>query len=204
VNEPAANEPGVNDAQSLQRRNRSLTGKLWLFVAGSFAFGFALVPLYRVLCQVTGFGDQKLLSEAVAPIAAANAATAPVAIGANEARTVTVEFMANLPTVGNWEFRPLQTTLQVHPGQLYQARFVARNLTGHDTVAQAVPNIAPGEAASWFHKTQCFCFSPQAFKKDEQRVMPVRFYIDRALPMYVDRVTLSYTFYDTALRVAAR
>ncbi len=194
----------MSDPASLRRRNRSLTGKLWLFVVGSFAFGFALVPLYRVLCQVTGFGDQKLLAEAVAPIAAANAANAPLASGADESRTVTVEFMANLPTVGNWEFHPAQASLQVHPGQLYEASFVARNLTGHDTVAQAVPNIAPGEAASWFHKTQCFCFSPQSFRSGEQRVLPLRFYIDRALPVYVDRVTLSYTFYDTALRVAAR
>ncbi|MGH8252773.1 MAG: cytochrome c oxidase assembly protein [Steroidobacteraceae bacterium] len=188
---PAPNEP----AHGLRKRNRMLTGKLWLFVAGSFAFAFALVPLYRVLCQVTGFGDQKLLTEAVAPPGAAEVAAS---------RTVTVEFMANLPTVGNWEFRPVQATLQVHPGQLYEADFIAHNLTGHDTVAQAVPNIAPGEAASWFHKTQCFCFSPQSFKAGEERVLPVRFFIDRALPAYVDRVTLSYTFYDTALRVAAR
>jgi cytochrome c oxidase assembly protein subunit 11 len=185
---------------TLQKRNRTLTGKLWLFVAGSFAFAFALVPLYRVLCQVSGFGDQKLLTEAVAPPAAPAAGNATGV----DARTVTVEFMANLPTVGNWEFRPVQSTLQVHPGQLYEADFVARNLTGHDTIAQAVPNLAPGEAVSWFHKTQCFCFSPQPFKAGEERVLPVRFFIDRALPAYVDRVTLSYTFYDTALRVAAR
>lgn len=202
------NEPGPNEPAALRRSNRSLTGKLWLFVIGSFGFGFALVPLYRVLCSVTGFGDQKLLTEAVAaPISAANAAdgaSAPVAAGIDQSRTVTVEFMANLPTVGNWEFRPLQATLQVHPGQLYEADFIAHNLTGHDTVAQAVPNIAPGEAASWFHKTQCFCFSPQSFKRDEERVLPVRFFIDRALPAYVDRVTLSYTFYDVAAGVAAR
>ena len=198
----------MNEAQELKRNNRSLTGKLWFFVAGSFAFGFALVPLYRVLCTVTGFGDQKLLTEAVAaPIGAANAAEdagAPVAAGVDQSRTVTVEFMANLPTVGNWEFRPAQATLQVHPGQLYEANYIARNLTGHDTVAQAVPNIAPGEAASWFHKTQCFCFSPQSFKAGEERVLPVRFFIDRALPVNVDRVTLSYTFYDVAAGVAAR
>ena len=184
------NEPGT-----LRRRNRALTGRLWLFVAGSFAFGFALVPLYRVLCQVTGFGDQKLLTEAVS---ASRVGTA------DRERIVTVEFMAMLPTVGNWEFRPSQTSLRVHPGQLYEASFVARNLTGHDTVAQAVPNIAPGQAASWFHKTECFCFSPQAFKRGQERVLPVRFFIDRTLPVNVDRVTLSYTFYDTALRVAAR
>ena len=187
--------PPPDQAPAMRRANRSLTSRLWLFVAGSFAFGFALVPLYRVLCQVTGFGDQRLLREAVAP---ARAGTAEAG------RTVTVEFMANLPTVGNWEFRPSQALLRVHPGQLYQASFVARNLTGHDTVAQAIPNIAPGQAASWFHKTQCFCFSTQAFKTGEQRVLPVRFFVDRALPPGIDRVTLSYTFYDIAAQVAAR
>ena len=178
-----------------QRENRRLTGKLLVFVAGSFAFGFALVPLYRVLCQLTGFGDQKLLSEAVSATRVGSADTA---------RTVTVEFVANLPTVGNWEFRPTQNTLQVHPGELYATSFVARNLTGHDTVAQAVPSIAPGEAAAWFHKTECFCFKPQAFRRGEERVLPVRFFLDRALPIDMDRVTLSYTFYDTANRVAGR
>ena len=68
MNEPQLHERQANEPATLRRQNRSLTGKLWLFVAGSFAFGFALVPLYRVLCQVTGFGDQKLLSEAVAPL----------------------------------------------------------------------------------------------------------------------------------------
>ena len=185
----------MNEADKVQRENRSLHGKLWLFVAGSFAFGFALVPLYRVLCSVTGFGDQKLLTEAVA---AADAGAAQYD------RTVTVEFIATLPTVGNWEFRPSQHALQVHPGKLYQATFVAHNLTGHDTVAQAVPNIAPGEAAAWFHKTECFCFSPQSFKTGQERVLPVRFFVDRALPGNIDRLTLSYTFYDTSHRVAAR
>lgn len=183
------------EPERLRRENRSLHGKLWLFVAGSFAFGFALVPLYRVLCQVTGFGDQKLLGEAVAA----------TRIGvADAARTVSVEFIATLPTVGNWEFRPLQNTLQVHPGQLYEASFIAHNLTGHDTVAQAVPNIAPGEAAAWFHKTQCFCFSPQAFKAGQERVLPVRFFVDKALPSNIDRLTLSYTFYDVSQQVVAR
>jgi len=185
----------VSDPAHLRRENRRLTGRLWLFVAGSFAFGFALVPLYRVLCQVTGFGDQKLLTEAVP---AAQVGTT------DTARVVTVEFMGNLPTVGNWEFHPSQQSLRVHPGQLYEATFVARNLTGHDTVAQAVPNIAPGEAVSWFHKTQCFCFAPQPFKRGEERVLPVRFFLDRALPINIDRVTLSYTFYDSPARVAAR
>ena len=119
-------------------------------------------------------------------------------------RTVTVEFMTSLPTVGNWQFRPVQDTMQVHPGQLYQASFIARNLTGHATVAQAIPSIAPSQAATWFHKTECFCFSPQSFRQDEERVLPVRFFVDRALPGNVDRLTLSYTFYDLSTHVAAR
>lgn len=173
---------------------RGLHGSLWLFVVGSFAFGFALVPLYRVLCSVTGIGDQKaLLARSLGPQG-----------GVDESRTVTIEFLASLPTVGNWEFRPAQGTLQVHPGRLYEAHFVARNLTGHDTTAQAVPSVAPSQAAAWFHKTECFCFSPQDFHKGEQRVMPVRFFVDKALPAGMDRVTLSYTFYDLSTRVAAR
>jgi len=81
---------------------------------------------------------------------------------------------------------------------------VARNLTGHDTTAQAVPSIAPSQAATWFHKTECFCFTPQHFNVGEERSMPVRFFIDKALPANVDRVTLSYTFYDFSTRVVAR
>ena len=197
MTEPAvpATDASKDASVALRGENRRLTGKLWLFVAGSFAFGFALVPLYRVLCQVTGYGDQQSLRQGVATTGIGTADTE---------RTVTVEFMANLPTVGNWEFRPSQPSLQVHPGKLYEATFVARNLTGHDTVAQAIPNIAPGEAASWFHKTQCFCFSPQPFKTGEQRVLPVRFFLDGAMPVNIDRVTLSYSFFDTSHRVATR
>jgi cytochrome c oxidase assembly protein subunit 11 len=171
-------------------RHRNLVFKLCLFVAGSFAFGFALVPLYDVLCTITGLGNQKSLSRA-----AALAATP-----ADQARVVRVDFIANLPTVGNWEFRPLRESMDIHPGQLYEADFVAHNLTGHDTTAQAVPALVPSKAAAWFHKTECFCFTPQSFRRDEQRVMPVRFFVDPALPSYLDRLTLAYTFYDVSHR----
>jgi len=197
MNEPAADKPG-------RGANRRLHGSLWLFVAGSFAFGFALVPLYRVLCTVTGIGDQKTLSErAAAPAADEGQDEGKGGQGA-AGRVVTVEFLASLPAVGNWEFKPLQGTMQVHPGRLYEAHFSAHNLTGHDTTAQAVPSIAPSQAATWFHKTECFCFTPQHFNVDEERSMPVRFFIDKALPANVDRVTLSYTFYDFSTRVVAR
>lgn len=173
--------------------NRSLTIKLFIFTAGSFAFGFALVPLYDVLCSITGLGNQKNLTRAVA--AGRDAI--------DEQRVVTIDFMTNLPTVGNWEFHPVLQSIQVHPGKLYEADFFAHNLTGHDTTAQAVPDIVPSKVASWFHKTECFCFSPQFFKRDEQRVMPVRFFVDPQLPGYIDHLTLAYTFYDVPQRTAS-
>lgn len=175
------------------RANRSLTARLVLFAAGSFAFGFALVPLYDVLCEVTGFGDQKLLAKA-----------AKVAENPDDTRTITVEFVTSLPSVGSWEFRPVVASMQVHPGRLYEAKFVAQNLTGRDTVAQAVPNVAPGKAAAWFRKTECFCFTPQHFDKGERREMPVRFIVDRAAPAYLDRITLAYTFYDQTTLASAQ
>jgi cytochrome c oxidase assembly protein subunit 11 len=94
--------------------------------------------------------------------------------------------------------------VRVHPGQLYTAQFYARNLSGRDSVAQAVPNIAPSEVAAYFHKTECFCFSPQHFSLDEGRDMPVRFIIDPALPAHIDLITLAYTFYDESAQVSAR
>jgi cytochrome c oxidase assembly protein subunit 11 len=90
----------------------------------------------------------------------------------------------------------------VHPGELYTADFIARNLMGRATVAQAVPAIAPSLAAGYFHKTECFCFTPQRFAIGEERALPVRFVVDPALPGYVDRITLAYTFYDESTRVA--
>jgi len=176
-------------------RHRDLVLKLSLFVAGSFAFGFALVPLYDVLCSITGLGNQKSLQRAAA-----------MRSETTQSRWVTIEFIANLPTVGNWEFQPVVNSIRVHPGQLYEGDFMARNLTGHDTTAQAVPDIVPSKAAQWFHKTECFCFSPQSFARDEQRIMKVRFFVDPDLPSYLDRLTLAYTFYDIpgrASRIAA-
>lgn len=173
--------------------NRQLTGRLLLFAAGAFAFGFALVPLYGVLCTLTGSGDQTTLAE-----------RRVVAETPDDSRLITVEFLADLPTVGNWEFRPVVKSMQVHPGRLYEVQYVAHNLTGRDTVAQAVPNISPGQAVAFFRKTECFCFTPQNFAVNEQRPMPVRFIVDPALPGIVDRITLSYTFYDSVTRVGRR
>jgi cytochrome c oxidase assembly protein subunit 11 len=176
-----------------RRAIRSLSVKLTIFAAGAFAFGFALVPLYDVLCSVTGVGDQKALARA-----------AVVTEHPDLDRTVTVDFLTDLPSVGSWEFRPVVASLQVHPGKLYEAKFYAHNLMRHDTVAQAVPNVAPSKAAAYFRKTECFCFSPQHFANGEERVMPIRFFVDPALPPYIDRITLDYTLYDPSTMTAVR
>lgn len=176
-----------------RRANLNMTWKLLAIAAGSFGFGFALVPLYNVLCAVTGYGDQAKLLQKVSTIE-----------HPDPSRTVTVQFLADVASSGGWEFRPEARSIQVHPGQLYTAEFYAHNLTGRDTVAQAVPNIAPSEVAAYFHKTECFCFAPQHFALNEGRDMPVRFIIDPALPRHIDIVTLAYTFYDESSRVTRR
>ena len=177
----------------LRRANLTMTWKLLAIAAGSFAFGFALVPLYNVLCAVTGYGDQSKLRERFTAIEQPQLD-----------RTVTVEFLADVASAGTFEFRPVVRTVEVHPGQLFTAEFYAHNLTGRDTVAQAVPNIAPSEVAAYFHKTECFCFSPQHFALNEGRDMPVRFIIDPSLPRHIDLITLAYTFYDESARVTRR
>jgi len=177
----------------LRRANLKMTWKLLAFAAGSFAFGFALVPLYNVLCSVTGYGDQARLRERVSAVEHPQLD-----------RTVTVEFLADVASAGTFEFRPVVRTVEVHPGQLFTAQFYAHNLSGRATTAQAVPNIAPSEVAAYFHKTECFCFSPQHFALNEGRDMPVRFIIDPSLPRHIDLITLAYTFYDESARVTAR
>jgi len=178
---------------STKQQNRSLTRSLWLFAAGSFAFGFALVPLYSVLCDVTGYGDRTKLERA-----SDFAETAPTN------RTVTVEFMSASPAYGDWEFRPEIGNLKVHPGRLYEAKFYARNLRSTEITAQAIPSIAPLSAVQYFHKTECFCFTPQHFDAKEGRDMTVRFIVDPKLPSNIDRVTLAYSMFDAPQKVAAQ
>jgi cytochrome c oxidase assembly protein subunit 11 len=167
------------------KANRTLTRQLWLFAAGAFAFGFALVPLYDVLCDVTGYGDKSKLREA---------STIDAVPDLN--RIVTIELVADAPSFGDWEFRPEINSLEVHPGQLYEAKFRARNLRALPVTAQAIPSIAPLQATKYFHKTECFCFTPQAFDAHQERELKVRFIVDPKLPVNIDRLTLAYSMYD--------
>ena len=163
-----------------------------LFTGCSFAFGFALVPLYDVLCKVAGIGN-----------AEAKAGPAVVQEHVDPNRTITLEFIANPASVGSYEFRPDVQSMQIHPGKLYDVKFFAKNLTNVASVAQAVPSISPGASARYFRKTECFCFTQQHFKAGEGREMPVRFIVDPQLPANVDKMTLAYAFFDLT-QTAAR
>jgi len=164
-------------------RNSSL--KFAAVVVGMFGFGFALVPLYNALCDAIGLNGKVRMQAAVA---------APVEV--DESRLVTVEFVTTVNGGRPWKFQAEQPKIQVHPGKLYTVNFYAQNTQEHDVVAQAVPNVAPMEAARHLRKTDCFCFNNQPFKAGEEKHMPVVFMLDPELPKDVDTVTLSYTFFD--------
>jgi cytochrome c oxidase assembly protein subunit 11 len=168
-----------------KRANRKLVRALLIMVAGSFVFGWALVPLYDVLCRATGIGN-----------AEAKAGKSVVEESMDPNREVTIEFLAEPASVGSFDFRPKVASMRIHPGKLYDTLFYAKNLTQSASVAQAVPSISPTGTAKYFHKTECFCFSPQKFAAGEGRDMPVRFIVDPQLPGNVDKLTLAYTFYD--------
>jgi cytochrome c oxidase assembly protein subunit 11 len=144
------------------------------------------------LCRATGIGNAEAKAEA--------ATTVREDIDPN--REITIEFVAAPASVGSYEFRPKVASMRIHPGKLYDSEFYARNLTPFASVAQAVPSITPLGTARYFHKTECFCFSPQKFEPREGRNMPVRFIVDPQLPTNVDTLTLAYTFYDTTQSAA--
>jgi cytochrome c oxidase assembly protein subunit 11 len=174
----------MHDHESLAKRNRRLTGRLALLAAAMFGFGFLLSPLYDLFCEVVGIG-----------IGTPEVAAVPANMQVDKDRLVTVEFVAAVNESAPWEFRPVVASLRVHPGELHDTQFLARNLTRGRLVGQAVPSIAPGEGAKYLHKTECFCFNAQEFAATEARELGLRFYVDPAIPPYLDRITLSYTMF---------
>ena len=162
--------------------------RLALIVAGiAFLFCFSLVPLYRIACeQLLGIKLGGVASEA-------RAATV------DTSRTVIVELDASVNSGLPWHFRPLATQMAVHPGQVVDATYIARNDGALPIVGQAVPSVAPSDASQYFNKTECFCFTEQKLDAGEERLMPVRFVVDPELPGDVTRLTLSYTFYKNDL-----
>jgi cytochrome c oxidase assembly protein subunit 11 len=162
--------------------------RLVVVVVAMFGFGFALGPIYDAICKVTGINGKTSGM-------AADANALPVV---DESRLVTVQFLTTVNGGKPWEFRAEKAEVKVHPGQLATVNFSLRNTESRDVVAQAVPNVAPWDAARHLRKTECFCFNNQPMKAGELKQMPVRFMLDPALPADVDVVTLSYTFFDVS------
>ena len=160
--------------------------RIALISAGSFVFAFSLVPLYNVACQ-------KVFGIKLAKGPAGEAVLAGVRVDA--AREVLVLFDGTVNSRLPWAFRPLQLSLTVHPGQQYEADYLAQNQATTAIVGNAAPSIMPAQASTYFNKTECFCFTQQALLAGEQRVMPVRFIVNPALPADVKTITLSYTFF---------
>lgn len=165
---------------------RRLAVKLGVSAVAMFGFGFLLVPIYDAVCRITGIGG-RTSDVAVAAV--------PGVVDSN--RTVVVEFVAIRGEQASWEFHPATVSMEVHPGELYDTTFFARNLTTSRLVGQAIPRVAPGIAGKYFRKTECFCFTPQPFEGGEGRDLGLQFMVDPDLPAHVDRLTLSYTFYAT-------
>ena len=171
--------------KTAKNSSTSMVLRLLAVAVGMFGFGFALVPLYSVFCEITGLngktGDQYSQAE-----------TQTV----DSDRLVTIQFLTSNNSEMPWDFRPKMRTLQVHPGALNETSFFARNPANYDMTAQAVPSVTPFMAARYLHKTECFCFEQQALAAGESIDMPLRFIIDKDLPAEIETLTLSYTMFD--------
>ena len=166
--------------------DRHLALKIGMMGLAMFGFGFALVPLYDAFCAVTGFGGRT--AEVAAP-----AVEAP-----DRDRTVRVEFLSSVASGAPFTLEPEVSHLEVHPGQLYETHYRARNLTGSALVGQAVPSVAPGPVARYFQKTECFCFTSQEFRPHEELVLTLAFIVAPELPSHVDTLSLSYAYFSAA------
>ncbi len=165
--------------------NGLLVLKLTGMTFAMFGFGFALVPLYDVFCDLTGFGGRT------------NTEALMVEERPDATREIRVEFVTTVNEYAPWTLAPDADSMVVTPGQLYYATFTAENQTDQVKVGQAVPSVAPIAASKHFKKLECFCFNNQEFAAKESKAMPLQFIVDPDLPEYVDTITLQYTFYDT-------
>jgi len=172
-----------------------LVKRLLVLVAASFVFAFALVPLYNVLCAVTGFNG-KTAGKAGGFGIGGLVATAAVPSAVDRSRMVTVEFTGTVMPGLPWEMRPLTVSLETHPGEVQQVRYLVRNTSTRPVTAQAVPSVTPGQAALHFDKIECFCFSQQALAPGESKEMPLIFIVKPDIDKDIRHITLSYAFFS--------
>jgi len=171
--------------------------RLLLLVAGAFAFAFAMVPLYNVLCAATGFNGKTAGPAPIRDGFGVGGLKTTVAPPANVdvTRTITVEFTGTVMPGLPWDMRPLTFKLDVHPGELQQVAYLVRNTSNREITGQAVPSVTPGKAAQYFDKIECFCFSQQTLGPGEAREMPLAFIVKSGVDRDITHITLSYAFF---------
>ncbi len=172
----------MTDSSDTRRDNRALLVKLCVVVVAMFGFGYALVPFYEKICEVTGLRN----------IAGADA---PANTQVDPSRAVRIELDSNVRKLP-WTFRPLEAVVAVHPGEVRQVVYEIANTTDRPMTGQAIPSYGPQQAAQYFRKLECFCFSKQTLQPGERRQMPVVFVVDPSLPADIGTITLSYTFFE--------
>lgn len=174
----------MTDKQAVKKDSQKLIKKLVLTVFFMFGFGFALVPLYDVFCDITGL----------------NGKTSNVAAEQSDSvdmtRTISVEFIARTQGSLPWTFKPEIKKMHVHPGEMHQVNFFVENRSVSNMVVQAVPSVSPGIAAAYFNKIECFCFNQQPLEQGQSADLGLQFYIDKDIPPEYSTVTLSYTLFD--------
>lgn len=182
---------------SVKKQNIQMVGKLAIVTAGMFAFGYALIPLYRAICDVTGINILALGDKNI-PGAQTKI---PLNTQVDTSRTITVEFDANAR--GPWMFKPAKRSLQVHPGEMATVIYEFQNVQDRRMAAQAIPSYAPMQASPYFNKVECFCFNQYTLDPGEKKEWPVTFVIDPKLSKDVTTITLSYTFFEVGGKVPA-
>ncbi|MBX9872540.1 MAG: cytochrome c oxidase assembly protein [Burkholderiaceae bacterium] len=178
---------------NLRQENVKMVGKLAIVVAGMFGFGYALVPIYKHLCEALGIN--------VLAVGEQDRSLRAVNTQVDTSRTVTVEFDANVR--GPWRFKPAQASLQVHPGEMATVMYEFENVQDRRMAAQAIPSYAPRQAAAHFTKLECFCFNEYTLAPGEKKQWPVVFVIDPKLSKDVSTITLSYTFFEVGSKTPA-
>lgn len=176
----------MSEQQRHRVDNSKMITRLLATVVAMFAFGFALVPLYEKFCEITGFNGRT--SSTAAATADGNYI--------DTSRLVTVEFHTRVNRGLPWQFESEVRRMQVHPGETKTVNFTAKNRTGRNMTGQALPSVAPGEAAPYLLKTECFCFQNQPLAAGDTAVMPMQFYLDPDIPNHIRTLTLSYMMYD--------
>jgi len=172
--------------------NLLLLRKLVIIAVGMFAFGYALVPMYKAICEFTGINILALGEKEAKGSSNARATLTNTQV--DTSRTITVEFDANAR--GPWQFKPAQRSVQVHPGELTTVMYEFENVQDRTMSAQAIPSYAPRQAAAHFNKLECFCFNQYTLAPGEKKQWPVAFVVDGKLSKDVTTITLSYTFFE--------